>query len=90
MHQILKDFNIYALSKKDDINEHLGEEFFKCTPYKPSRFINAQKVSARFKLSPATYVIIPSTFSPGSDGRFLLRAFFEKKETIVYKEKEKE
>ena len=43
----------------------------KCT------FVNLKEVSARFDLTPGTYVIIPSTFDQGEEGDFLLRVYSE-------------
>ena len=41
-------------------------------------FTNARETSARFKLQPGSYVIIPTTYEPGQEGDFLLRIFGEK------------
>ena len=38
-------------------------------------------MTGRFKLSPGTYIIVPSTYQPDSEGEFLLRAFREKLRT---------
>lgn len=45
---------------------------------KSPSFINMREICGRHKLSPGTYVIIPSTFEPNQQGEFLLRIFTEK------------
>jgi calpain len=42
-------------------------------------FVNLREVSARFELSPGSYCIIPSTFSPNEEGEFIVRVFSESK-----------
>ena len=66
----LKGFDIYALKKKEHMNVHVGS----------STFSNTREVTSRIKLTPGTYIIIPSTKCPGSEGQFLLRVFYKKKE----------
>ena len=40
-------------------------------------FTSSRQVSARFKLQPGTYVIIPSTQSRDEEGEFMLRVLAE-------------
>ncbi|XP_052869463.1 calpain-B-like [Anopheles cruzii] len=42
-----------------------------------STFINLREVTCRFRLAPATYVIVPSTFDPNEEGEFMIRVFSE-------------
>ena len=73
-------FMIYRLKDKDLSELQLGEEFFKYTPYSAlsGNFSDAREVTGRFRLPPGRYVIVPSTYHPGTEGEFLLRTFTEK------------
>ena len=77
---ILVGFVIYKLKNKEDSKSQLGEEFFKYNAHSAlsDSFVNAREVTGRFRLSPGSYIIIPSTYHPGTEGEFLLRAFKEK------------
>uniref|UniRef100_A0A3B4BFR4 Uncharacterized protein n=1 Tax=Periophthalmus magnuspinnatus TaxID=409849 RepID=A0A3B4BFR4_9GOBI len=45
-------------------------------------FINTREICDRFTLAPGEYAIIPSTFQPHRNGKFVLRVFSEKQEEI--------
>ena len=44
---------------------------------KSGAFTYLRDVVVRFKLTPGRYVVIPSTFEPKMEGKFLLRIFAE-------------
>lgn len=75
-------FTIYPV-KKDYPKQTtpLDETFFRRNfPIQnPLKFTNCREVSARFKLSPGTYCIVPSTFNPNEECEFILRVFTEAK-----------
>ena len=45
---------------------------------KTDQYINLREVSTRLQLCPGTYAIVPTTFRPGEEGQFLVRAFVER------------
>eukprot|EP00092_Neocalanus_flemingeri_P057334 GFUD01068124.1.p1 GENE.GFUD01068124.1~~GFUD01068124.1.p1 ORF type:complete len:866 (-),score=218.50 GFUD01068124.1:2289-4886(-) len=45
---------------------------------KTDQYINLREVSKRFQFPPGNYCVIPTTFSRGDEGEFLLRTFVEK------------
>ena len=71
---------MYRLEDPDSTQLPLQQDFFRynrsCARSKS--FINSRELSARFKLTPGTYIIIPSTFNPDMEGDYILRIFSEK------------
>jgi len=61
-------------------DDHLSTDFFTYNKSvgRSKSFINLRENSARFRLPPGTYAIVPSTFKPDEEGEFLLRVFTEK------------
>lgn len=82
-------FSVYRLKNPDSLPKPLPKEFFKynASVARSPSFINLREVSARFKLPPGTYCVVPSTFDPNEEGDYLLRIFTEKKnDTSEYDE----
>ena len=77
-------FAIYFLPEPAATEFPLTVNFFRYNTScaKSKSFVNLREVSARFKLRPGTYVVIPSTFDPNEEGEFLLRVFSEKSSSI--------
>lgn len=67
------------LSKIGFKHQALTTEFFKynASVARSPTFINLREITARFRLSPGQYCIIPSTFDAGEEGEFILRIFTE-------------
>lgn len=78
-------FAVYRLPDYGRVPKPLDVNFFKynASVGRSQAFINLREVSARFKLDPGSYVIVPSTFDPDEEGEFLLRVFSEKSNNMA-------
>uniref|UniRef100_A0A674DIX7 Calpain 1, (mu/I) large subunit b n=1 Tax=Salmo trutta TaxID=8032 RepID=A0A674DIX7_SALTR len=79
MHTI--GFAIYEVREVcNGFTVHLKKDFFlkhsSCA--RSETFINLREVSARLRLPPGEYLVVPSTFEPGKEADFVLRVFTEK------------
>ncbi|KAL1006217.1 hypothetical protein UPYG_G00069380 [Umbra pygmaea] len=76
-------FAIYEIPEelKGCQSVHLKKDFFlkhsSCA--RSESFINLREVSARLRLPPGEYLVVPSTFEPGKEADFVLRVFTEKR-----------
>ena len=63
----------------------LSKDFFADRDYLPlidsNDFNPGRQVNTRMKLTPGTYVIVPTTYKPNMEADFLLRIFSEKAST---------
>ncbi|VDD83095.1 unnamed protein product [Mesocestoides corti] len=72
-------YAIYPFPPGAPPNALLTREFFLRTPLAArSIFANTREVCGRHKLTPGDYVIVPSTFLPNEEAKFLLRIFSER------------
>ncbi|VUZ39950.1 unnamed protein product [Hymenolepis diminuta] len=70
---------IYPFPKGAPVNALLTKEFFRRTQMAArSIYANTREVCGRHKLMPGDYVIVPSTFQPNEEAKFLLRIFSER------------
>ncbi|XP_068606792.1 calpain-1 catalytic subunit-like [Brachionichthys hirsutus] len=75
-------FAIYEIPEEDrgGPSVHLKKDFFlrRSSCARSETFINLREVSARLRLPPGEYLVVPSTFEPAKEADFVLRVFTEK------------
>ena len=67
----------FALYEANGVRGKLGTDFFannKSCGRSPA-FINLREVTARFRVPPGEYVIVPSTYEPNEEADFMVRIF---------------
>ncbi|CAH1722864.1 unnamed protein product [Chironomus riparius] len=73
-------FAVFRLDESYLKNISLRNTFITYTnPAERTTFINSRGVTARYKLEPGHYLIVPSTFHKDQENEFLLRVSYEKK-----------
>ncbi|CAB3374133.1 Hypothetical predicted protein [Cloeon dipterum] len=82
-------FVLYQLNETTSKIKPLPSHFFleNVSTYRCKAFINLREVTERFRLTPGTYCVVPSTYEPQEEGEFLLRIFSETK--ILLEENDK-
>jgi len=72
-------FNMYSLSESDLKQKPFRKDFFerKENLTDGMTFVDLHEMSARFKLLPGYYLIVPATFDVNEEGEFLIRVFTE-------------
>ena len=72
-------FSVYHIAEPEKTEFPLDLDYFRyhraCAD--SGNFSNFRQTSARLKLHPGTYVIVPCTFAANQEGEFLLRIFAE-------------
>ncbi|KAF5401281.1 Calcium dependent cysteine protease [Paragonimus heterotremus] len=73
-------YAIYRLPTRGNRDGLLGRAFFlaNSTIARSPTFTNMREVVGRHKLEPGEYVIVPSTFAPNEEAKFILRIFSER------------
>ncbi|CAD5120817.1 DgyrCDS9375 [Dimorphilus gyrociliatus] len=73
----------YEIFKAPDYCGTLKKDFFSNNrPVVTSSYINLRDVCQRHLLEPGEYIVIPSTFEPNQERKFLLRVFSEKPSSV--------
>uniref|UniRef100_A0A4W4EWM7 Calpain 1, (mu/I) large subunit a n=1 Tax=Electrophorus electricus TaxID=8005 RepID=A0A4W4EWM7_ELEEL len=81
-----QDMHTIGFAYRGCQNVHLKKDFFltHSSSARSETFINLREVSARLRLPPGEYIIVPSTFEPSKEANFVLRVFTEKQSATEY------
>ncbi|XP_067353117.1 calpain-1 catalytic subunit-like isoform X2 [Channa argus] len=77
---LLRHLFLYVCQYRGSASIHMKKDFFlrQSSCARSETFINLREVSARLRLPPGEYLIVPSTFEPSKEADFVLRVFTEK------------
>uniref|UniRef100_A0A183VG02 Calpain_III domain-containing protein n=1 Tax=Toxocara canis TaxID=6265 RepID=A0A183VG02_TOXCA len=67
----------FAVYDAGDVSGRLSRGYFQShkSCARSAAFINLREVTARFRVPPGNYVIVPSTFEPNEEAEFMLRIY---------------
>ncbi|CAH8434169.1 unnamed protein product [Heterobilharzia americana] len=73
-------YSVYRMSPATSNNQLLDRRFFmmNSSVARSPIFINMREVCGRHKLKPGHYVVLPCTFNPNEEAKFMLRIFSER------------
>lgn len=73
-------YSIFRMPRNAPPDQLLDKVFFmsNTSVARSPAFINLREVCGRHKLKPGHYVIVPSTFSPNEEAKFMIRVFSER------------
>ncbi|KAL7037811.1 hypothetical protein ACKWTF_009370 [Chironomus riparius] len=89
-HYVPMGFSVYRIQEQHLDQVPLKNEFFRYNgSIEQTTFVNSRGITARYKLEPGHYLIVPSTFYQNVEAEFLLRVCTEKNEAFDWEEFEK-
>ncbi|CAJ0942432.1 unnamed protein product, partial [Mesorhabditis belari] len=69
-------FAVYDVSNQN-VREKLGKQFFQATKssMRSPAFINLREMTARYRVPPGRYLVVPSTYEPNEEAEFMVRVY---------------